>query len=269
MAAREIDLCNQHGTADSNTDAVDPAAVLSLDEVRRLLDVAAPSYYRTLFMTAFITGMRSGELLALQWGDIEFDDGRGHGRIYVRRTLSWARVNREEPIRARFYPPKTKAGQRTIAIHPDLVSALKAWKLRCTPSRLDLVFPHEDGEPNDRDRILRCGLYPALRRAGLRQVNFHSLRHACASAMIAAGAPITEIQHRLGHRDASITLKVYSHFMKDMETGTADRLAEMVLVPTTAGSASPRPSPFSEKQEKWAKTGHWNEAPDNAIRVNA
>jgi len=112
-----------------------------------------------------------------------------------------------------------------------LVSALRVWKLRCPVSQIDLVFPHVDGRPNCRDRVRTAGLHPALRRAGLRKVSFHSLRHSCASAMIAAGSPITEIQHRLGHANAGITLKVYSHFFADAETDAADRLADAVLLP--------------------------------------
>jgi integrase len=205
---------------------VNTGVILSPVEIRKLLDETPAGYYRTLLTTAFITGMRSGELLALRWSDVEFgEDGRG--RVFVRRSLSWSRVDREEKVRARFYPPKTKAGLRTITIASELVAALKLWKLQCPPG--ELVFPHTDGQPNCRDRILRVGLYPALRRAGLRQVNFHSLRHSCASAMIVAGAPITEIQHRLGHASPAITLKVYSHFLKDTETDTADRLAEALL----------------------------------------
>jgi integrase len=256
MAARELKPGDEDGRSD--TDAVNPDSILNPDEIRHLLGTASAGYYRTLFTTAFITGMRSGELLALRWGDIEF--GNSRGRVYVRRTLSWSRVNRGEPVRPRFYPPKTKAGLRTITVPPELVAALRVWKLQCPPSELDLVFPHADGQPNRRDRILCCGLYPALRRAGLRQVNFHSLRHACASALIAAGAPVTEVQHRLGHRDPAITLKVYSHWFKGVETDTADRLAEVVL----GNVASP-----TQAAEKWAKSGHWNGRPDNAIRVSA
>jgi integrase len=192
-------------------DEVNASAVLSPTEIRKLMDAAPAGYYRTLFTTAFITGMRSRELLALRWSDIEFGDG-GRGKVYVRRSLSWSRVDREEEVRARFYPPKTKAGLRTITIASELVAALKLWKLQCPPG--ELVFPHADGAPNCRDRILTVGLYPALRRAGLRRVNFHSLRHSCASAMIMGGAPIVEVQHRLGHASPAITLKVYSHFFK-------------------------------------------------------
>jgi integrase len=258
MAAQELKPNELGLDGGIDSDAINPDAILSPVEVRRLLSHATPGYYRTLFTTAFITGGRSGELLGLRWGDFEFgsDDG-GRGRIFVRRTLSWASV-KGEPTRPRFYPPKTKAGLRAIPIAPELVAALKEWKLRW--SDLDLIFPHEDGLPNCRDRILRVGLYPALRRAGLRQVNFHSLRHACASALIACGAPVTEVQHRLGHSDAAITLRIYSHWFKGVQTDTADRLAEIVMrdVPSA-----------SEIQEKWAVSGHSTARSIDASRVSA
>jgi integrase len=77
--------------------------------------------------------------------------------------------------------------------------------------------------------LLRVVFYPALARARMRRVTFHSLRHSCASAMIAAGAPVTEVQHRLGHANPAITLQVYSHFFKHTESDAADRLANSLL----------------------------------------
>ncbi len=62
-----------------------------------------------------------------------------------------------------------------------------------------------------------------------RRVTFHTLRHSCASAMIASGAPITEVRHRLGHANPAITLLVYSHFLKHAESDVADRLADALL----------------------------------------
>ena len=242
---------------DSDGDSVNPDSVLSPSQVRLMLDAATPGYYRTLLTMAFVTGARSGELLAFRWDDLEFDGAdAGRGKIYVRRSLSWARVDRNEPVRPRFYPPKTKAGLRSITIAPEMVSMLKAWKLRCPPSDLNLVFPDDEGQPNCRDRILRCGLHPALCRAELRQVTFHSLRHSCASAMIAAGAPITEIQHRLGHASPAITLRVYSHFFKDAETGAADSLAAAAL------------GPSSGTHPKWMKSGRSDAGAVDSKRVS-
>ena len=77
-----------------------------------------------------------------------------------------------------------------------------------------------------RSTALRYGLWPALSRAGLRRVNMHSLRHSFASALIMAGAPVTEVQSLLGHSSPAVTLKVYSHWFKNVETDSVDRLAK-------------------------------------------
>src|SRR6202165_2312050 len=141
-----------------------------------------------------LTGAREGELLALRWTDLELPK-EGQGMI-IRRSLSWARL-KGEATRPRYFPPKTKAGRRTISIPALLVLDLKRWKLECPHSEEDLVFPTVEGKPVCRDWLLRVAFYPALSRARLRRVTFHSLRHSCASAMIAIFAPITEGQHRL------------------------------------------------------------------------
>src|ERR1700736_3346235 len=141
-------------------------------------------------------------------------------------------------------PPKTKAGLHAISIPAEPAAVLTRWKLQGPPSEMDLVFPAQDGKPMRWDHLLRTRLYPALARAKLRRVTFHSLRHSCASAMIAAGAPVTEVQHQLGHSNPSITLGVYTHWFKNAASGGAiDRLAQEVM-----GAA---PARSSESPEKW------------------
>jgi integrase len=148
--------------------------------------------------------------------------------MMIRRSLSWARLKGEE-VRPRYFPPKTKAGRRMFSIPALLVTDLKYWKLQCPHSEEGIVFPTSEGKPVCRDWLLRIAFYPALARARLRRVTFHTLRHSCASAMIAAGAPITEVQHRLGHANPAITLQVYSHFFKHTEGSTADEMANVIL----------------------------------------
>jgi integrase len=163
---------------DDRGDVLSPESILDPCEIRRLLDAANAGLDRTLFLIAFVTGARQGELLALRWADLELPT-TGPGRVYIRRSLQWAHL-KGEVIRPRFYPPKTKAGLRAISIPAELAAALKRWKLQCPPSGLDLVFPMEDGRPMRWDHLLRCRFYPALARARLRRVTFHSLRHSCA-----------------------------------------------------------------------------------------
>ena len=212
---------------DTSNDTVDPDSVLSPAEMQLLLEAARPGFERALFETAYLTGAREGELLALRWSDLELPK-EGAGKMAIRRSLSWARLKGEE-MRPRYFPPKTKAGRRTISMPALLVADLKRWKLQCPQSEEDLVFPTPEGKPVCRDWLLRVAFYPTLSRARLRRVTFHTLRHSCASAMIAAGAPITEVQHRLGHANPAITLQVYSHFFKHTGGNTADELANVIL----------------------------------------
>lgn len=115
-----------------------------------------------------------------------------------------------------------------ISLPAPLVADLKRWKLLAPPPEEELVFPTPAG-PVCRDALLRVNFYPALARARLRRVTFHTLRHSCASAMVAGGAPITEVQHWPGHANPAITLQVYSHFFKHAEGDTSAKLASAIL----------------------------------------
>jgi integrase len=224
MAVRELRGDEEAAGTD---DTVSPDSILSPEEIRLMLEHTSPGLYRALFTTAALTGARSGELFALRWSDVEMPDGR-QGYIYIRRTVSWARLKGEE-IRPRYYPPKTRAGLRRIPIAAELTHALKTWKLLCPPSADDLVFPAPTGLPIRRSNALRYGLWTALRRAGLRRVNMHSLRHSFASALIMGGAPVTEVQTLLGHASPAITLRIYSHWFKAQDSGAVARLSALIL----------------------------------------
>ena len=194
--------------------------VLNPGEIRRLLDSARPGFDHTLIMAAAFTGARIDELLALRWGDIELDARK----VYIRRSLSWTAAAENTPARAVFFPPKTRSGDRTIPIPAELATALKRWKLACPKGEMSLVFPGPAGLPIRRTVVLRGALYPALERARLRQVGFHSLRHSYATALITAGAPVNQVSAYLGHKDSSITLRVYTHFFKNTDDTAVDRV---------------------------------------------
>jgi integrase len=233
--------------------------VLDPAEIRRLLDAAEPGLYRTVFTTAALTGLRSGELFGLRWGDVELGERGARGRLLVRRTLTWARTDGEEgPVRPKLYPPKTRAGIRDIPIPAELSSVLRTWKLQCPRSELDLVFATPDGKPIRRTTALRCGFWPALRRAKLRQVNMHSLRHSYASILIMGGASVTEVGQKLGHSSPKVTFDVYSHWFKGVETDSVDRLARTILVPTVR-----------DEIPSHGELGHFLDTPDAGAAAEA
>jgi integrase len=249
-AAKEINVGVEHDPEDRENGVVRPEDVLNPAEIGRLLEAAEPGLYATMFTTAALTGMRSGELFALRWSDIELGNIDGAApRIFVRRSLSWARRDGEEgEVAYKFYPPKTEAGVRDFEIAPELVSILRTRKLRCPPSGdLNLVFCTAVGTPIRRSNALRYGLWPALSRAGLRRVNMHSLRHSFASALLMDGTDPITVAKLLG----SVARKSRSMFTPTFSTAATP--ARWVVWP---GRSSLRPKRLAPRVGTfWAPQG--------------
>jgi len=176
--------------------------ILEPPEIEKLLHHSTEAY-RMAFRTAVMTGMRAGELWGLQWGDVDWNSGQ----IYVRRSL-W---------NGAFQTPKTKTSIRKIDIPSSLAFELKKWKLACPISKQELVFPNTDGEPTNHNTLIKSHFSPALRRAGLRKVSFHSLRHSNASMRIQAGQNVKYISTQLGHSSINITMDRYGHLFNDVD----------------------------------------------------
>jgi integrase len=196
--------------------AVRPDEIFSPAEIQRLIAAAKPGLFKTLFTLAAATGMREGELFGLKWSDITFE---GQPHISIRRGLSWAKGPLGGKVIARFTAPKTRAGSRDVPIDAAMAVKLKEWKLRSGGH--ELVFPNMIGQPLRRSDMFRGGWKPALKAAGVPYRKFHALRHSFASALIARGAAVTEVQHLLGHSNSGVTLQVYSHWLKGTDSGAA------------------------------------------------
>jgi len=160
-------------------------------------------------------GVRLGERLALQWGDIDWN-----GRfLTVQRNL----------VRGLITSPKSHQ-QRKVDLTPHVVTALQTWR-RVQRARWfkkgkpmpEWVFPSRTGTPLEHCNV-RQAFGRLLQRAGLRQIRIHDLRHTYATLLPQAGAPITYVSHQLGHGDASITLRVYAHWLPDGLQRAVDRL---------------------------------------------
>jgi len=164
--------------------------------------------WRTFLMTVSLTGLRKGEAMGLQWGDIDW----ASGRLHVRRQLQGGELTKT----------KTRAGRRIIPLVPELVSALKRWRLAAPKGPLDLVLPNAAGGMLSDHTVDRYGLHPALRRAGLREITLHWLRHGYGSMLISQGASPKVVQMIMGHSSIQMTMDVYGHLMPgDMESAAA------------------------------------------------
>jgi integrase len=191
------------------------ADFLQPHEIRALLDNANEGKYRTLFLVAVFTGLRQGELLGLKWGDVDWLNKQ----VSVNRTYN----------HKKFMEPKSKTSYRRVDLAPIVVAELKKWKLQCPKSKLDLVFSNDVGEPMDSDNMVDRGYYPALRRAGLRHVNFHGLRHTYASLQIDNDVNLKYLQQQMGHSSINVTLDTYSHLLKPTNQQAAVKLENTIF----------------------------------------
>jgi integrase len=180
----------------------------NVQELQALFDAARTPFERVLFMFAATTGVRQSEQFALTWDDVSLDEATAQiRRSYRKRTMS---------------PPKTAAGMRTIGLTSELVSQLKRWRLECPHKEVfNLVFPNSQGGYLLPHNLVRRHFYPAIKRAGLKRVRWHDLRHAQATLTLSRGVNLKDVQSNLGHASAAMTLDRYGHAIKGGESAVA------------------------------------------------
>ena len=196
---------------------------LSTNEIRVFLDSCEPKTY-PLFYTAIFTGMRRGELLGLEWDDIDWVSKQ----IHVRRSL----------YKGRPQAPKSEYSVRAIDMGSRLVKVIKEHRIKQNEIRLkawknwinnDFVFCQDDGTSLDGDNLYHRDFQRTLKRAGLRHIRIHDLRHTFASILISSGHNPKYIQNQMGHGSIQITMDLYGHLMEEVRTGAADRTEDFVF----------------------------------------
>lgn len=194
--------------------------ILSADELERVIAVAGAPW-AALFDLLSWTALRRGEALALRWGDVDLSARR----VFVRRTLGKFGEG----------APKSAAGRRTVPLTPAMVATLRRHRLAQAPDGADdggFVFRSQTGGALDPDHVGRAWAR-GLRKAGVRHVGLHGLRHLAVSRMIASGASIKTVQTAVGHSSPMLTLSTYGHLLEDDLDRLAERLGEMAeRVPT-------------------------------------
>jgi integrase len=167
---------------------------LDFEEADRLLAGADPDW-RAMIMVALKTGLRQGELLALKWDDVDLFAGR----LVVRRNLS----------RGEITTPKN-GKTREIPLGNDVGAALN----RHRHLRGDLVFCKAGGTTLTKGGT-KHPLWRACKRAGLRRIGWHVLRHTFASHLVMRKAPMKAVQELMGHSTIAMTER-YAHLSPDV-----------------------------------------------------
>lgn len=217
-------------------------------EIARFLDAARtaqrPIYY-PFFVTALFTGARVGELLALQWQDVEGD------HIHIRRT--WTRHTASQT-----QPTKTRAGERTIPVAPFVTEAMGERRLET-----DLVFRGQGSRP--RPENLRRALRHYAAKANVEPIRVHDLRRTYATTLARLGHHPRVIQKLLGHATPTLAMTVYTDVLEEQEH--AARLQpEDVMGGANFGADGTNTQPLREADVGVVSTGTSPEQDgDNAV----
>lgn len=175
---------------------------------------------RPLLQFAFWTGLRTSELIALEWGDIDWQGST----CRISRAITQAAKSKAES-------PKTAAGARTIDLLLPAIQALKAQKPYSSMHGSGRVFINpRTGEPWTGDQALRKTLWThVLRRAGVRYRRQYQTRHTFASMMISTGEPLAWVARQMGHTSVVTTTRIYARWIPS--TGTQPGMKASTLFP--------------------------------------
>jgi integrase len=209
----------------------DAIRFLDQAEVEAMLRATASDTDRALFLTAVMTGLRQGELLGLQWRDVDWQAGK----LHVRRSY----------VRGHWGTPKSRRSSRAVPMADRVARELARHHQRATyKADDDLVFCHRDiGTVLDHSALVRR-FKRALSAGGVREVRFHDLRHTFGTRMASVGVPMRTLQEWMGHRDFKTTLIYADYAPSGREAELMDRAFGKNLEPdwSPARTAGKRPT---------------------------
>ena len=185
--------------------------VVEKDGVVKLLDRARHTRLFPLILLGLATGARRGELLALQWPDIDLESGVMNVTKSLEQTKAGLRVKSTKSNKPRRFtvPAGALDALRDHRVEQDGDRALFGSDYQ----ENQLVFCTPEGKYYN-PGCVGNRVSVMMRKAGLEGVSLHSLRHTHASELLSKGVPIPTVAKRLGHANANITLSIYAHALE-------------------------------------------------------
>nr|WP_325213556.1 site-specific integrase [uncultured Oscillibacter sp.] len=222
--------------------------VLTPEEIQRLLIQAKEDCCYELLLLELSTGLRRGEICALQWDDLNLRTGELRVQRQVHRIKSKLVAS----------PPKTKAGNRSVILPVPVLGVLKAYK-ETMNSRW--MFPSPVSEDSPRDpAAVRKRLQTILERAGCKKIRFHDLRHTFSTAALEHGMDIKTLSTIIGHVSSSTTLNIYAHVTDEMRRTAAVKIDQGIgktelQAERQSAPRKPAPSTFQAHKGQRRKAG--------------
>ncbi len=199
--------CRKAGTIGS-TKTDEPMQFWELEEFNKVIEHVTDIKYKTILITLFYTGIRKGELFALKWANIDFDN----------RIMSVEKTHTRIHGKDVYTSPKTKKSKRKILLSNQVITQLEEYKgTLYKPAKNEQVFEWSK-------RGLEDTIAEACKLSGVKKIRVHDLRHSHASLLIHLGFSPLMIADRLGHESVQTTLNTYSHLYPSEQSKLIDTL---------------------------------------------
>ena len=210
--------------------------VLTPNEQQKLIDIARTERLGVGIVLTLFTGLRLGELLGLQWKDIDLDKGILSVRQTLNRLKNYDDSN-DKKTSIVIGDTKTLKSKRQIPLHEIMVDELKKFRTLQKQEKLragelyentNFIIVNELGR-NIEPRTYQDLFYKLIRKAGIDDANFHCLRHTFATRALECGVAAKTVSELLGHSNISTTLDLYSHVSHDLKKESIDKMADLFI----------------------------------------
>lgn len=202
--------------------------IYSEEEIAKITKCAKGTDMEPIIMLALGLGLRRGEMIALRWEHVDFDNGV----VHIKENRVKGRDNKMITK-----SPKSRAGTRDIPLSPSMIAILRKEKVNFFKKQLeygvgkkkdDYVLCKSDGQPY-KPFTIDNKWATFTKNNSIRHIKLHGLRHTNASLLLSKNVNPKQVQKQLGHSDYGTTMNIYAHVMQGMETEAAQKLEEALF----------------------------------------
>lgn len=189
------------------------APYFTVAQLRKILSIAEQPW-QTLFAILTMDGLRAGEALGLQWGDIDFK----RQLLHVRRS-AW---------QGKIQSTKSQSSDTVLPIPSALISILEEYRAQWAPNPEAFLFVTRNGRPPSSNKVVEYHLWAILDALGIPRCGLHAFRHSHTALLLDSGATPKVVQRQLRHADARTTLEIYGHIVGDAHRQAVEKVGAVL-----------------------------------------